>query len=78
MRYFRLEKTGFRRCVTTPTAEAEGPSHKIDSFRKGIFTPLEITVRSQKWRWMEDDVPFQLGDFWVLYVNFPGVYLNAK
>ena len=32
------------------------------SFGEG--TPLKMNILNpQKWRWMEDDVPFQLGDF---------------
>ena len=30
-------------------------------------------MENQKWRWMEDDFPFQLGDFFLsFHVDFPG------
>ena len=51
-------------------AEAEGPV-KDSTLRRqnwqfsqgNIYTP---EIGTQKWRWMEDDFPFQLGDAWVL------------
>ena len=29
-------------------------------------------AETQQWRWMEDECPFQLGDFFVKHFNFPG------
>ena len=42
--------------------------HPKDQLHRGLNsgkrTPCwKLTAGTQKWRWMEDDFPFQLGDF---------------
>ena len=60
--------------------EMERYSDRLQQFLYSYFcwgTPWKINMEPKKWRWMEDDFLFELGDFWVSWLIFRGAYFSV-